>query len=505
MSKINYIVILNLTSSQESFSDYYFLKLNNIPIWQFLYNRVIKYFTDKEVIIISDIEDIIIFASRLGYKYKKVNKKYDLGSIISFKKLQNKVIVSAAYPLINLEEIQNIAELQWPSNTAVIGVSGYFNNLNPFIITNKIDNPYNINKIYYKMSDDNICVNNLNNFWVVEYLLQRKRIVFHVACYKEIGYGHLYRSIMLAMELKKHDIIFAVSEKSYPFSAKMLASHGFQICKINEKNYIDQILNMNPNILINDILDTDYNFINKIKNKGIKVINFEDIGSGATYSDITINELYEEPLYESKNTLWGHKYYFLRTEFLNAKKNNENRIMNVLLTFGGTDQNDYTRKILYTIYPYCKENNIKIFVVIGPGYFNYKELKKEMSYFDKDIVKLYHKPGVMSAIMEKVQFAISSNGRTIYELAHMNIPAIVICHHERETTHTFSNEENGFINIGIYRNGETEKEILVWLKRFVGNNLLYKDYVDKLKKYDFSKNLEKVIEIIENILEGKNV
>ncbi|HOV37979.1 MAG TPA: hypothetical protein PLG79_04590, partial [Spirochaetales bacterium] len=464
---MDYLIILNLTSSQESFSDYYFLKLNNIPIWQFLYNRVINYFSDKEVIIISDIEDIIIYASRLGYKYKKVNKKYNLNSILSFRRLQKMIIISAAYPLIRLDEIQNVIKLQWPSNTIVIGVSEYLNNLHPFVITNEIDITYNINKIYYKMSNNNICVNNLNNFWVVERLLQRKKIVFHVACYKEIGYGHLYRAIMLAMELKKHDIIFAISEKSYPFAVKMLTPHGFQIYKINEENYINEILNILPNMVINDILNTDSNYISKLKMKGIKVINFEDLGNGGILSDITINELYEDPLYESKNTLWGHNYYFLRNEFLSAKKNNEIKIKNILLTFGGTDQNDYTRKILYLIYPYCRENDINIFVVIGPGYFNYKELKKEMHYFDNNIVKLYHKPGIMSAIMEKVQFAISSNGRTIYELAHMNIPAIVICHHERETNHTFSNEKNGFINLGIYKNGETEKEILIWLKRFV--------------------------------------
>mgnify|MGYP000271192215 CR=1 FL=1 len=34
------------------------------------------------------------------------------------------------------------------------------------------------------------------------------------------------------------------------------------------------------------------NYILELRSKGIKVINFEDLGAGARYSDLTINELF---------------------------------------------------------------------------------------------------------------------------------------------------------------------------------------------------------------------
>jgi hypothetical protein len=55
----------------------------------------------------------------------------------------------------------------------------------------------------------------------------------------------------------------------------------------------------------------------------------------------------------------------------------------------------------------------------------------------------------MSAEMEKADFAVCSAGRTVYELAHMRIPAIVLSHHEREDMHSFARPENGFLYLGV--------------------------------------------------------
>ena len=64
-------------------------------------------------------------------------------------------------------------------------------------------------------------------------------------------------------------------------------------------------------------------------------------------------------------------------------------------------------------------------------------------------VKLTKSTGVISSIMEQCQLAIVSNGRTVYELAHMNIPSITIAHHIREETHKFASKENGFLPLSI--------------------------------------------------------
>ena len=89
-------------------------------------------------------------------------------------------------------------------------------------------------------------------------------------------------------------------------------------------------------MVINDILNTEKDFILKLKENGAIVINFEDLGSGSIHADAVFNELYETPQKEGTYYFWGHKYLALRYEFGSAKPNLFlNRVEEVLIMFGG--------------------------------------------------------------------------------------------------------------------------------------------------------------------------
>ena len=51
--------------------------------------------------------------------------------------------------------------------------------------------------------------------------------------------------------------------------------------------------------------------------------------------------------------------------------------------------------------------------------------------------------------MQNIDLAITSNGRTVYELAAMNIPTISISQNDRETMHLFSRYSKGVSYLGI--------------------------------------------------------
>ena len=51
------------------------------------------------------------------------------------------------------------------------------------------------------------------------------------------------------------------------------------------------------------------------KELGVKVINFEDLGSGAMHANAVINDLYDKKN-DYNNHFWGSKYYCIRDEFL---------------------------------------------------------------------------------------------------------------------------------------------------------------------------------------------
>jgi len=232
------------------------------------------------------------------------------------------------------------------------------------------------------------------------------------------------------------------------------------------------------------------------------VVGFEDLGSGAIAADLIINELYDAPTFDGGNVLWGHDYFFVREEFDDANPNEFNRkVTSILLAFGGTDQHDLSRKIYLTVKDFCREQGIAIHIVTGPGYQNYDALSEEVA--DCDGVYITHGSGVISGIMEKVQLAITSNGRTVYELAHMNVPGIVIAQHAREESHTFACPNNGFVPLGIFNAEIIQDQVLGEFKRLVTDDAARRKLFGQTIGFKFNLNKSRVTGAILDVL-GSN-
>lgn len=104
--------------------------------------------------------------------------------------------------------------------------------------------------------------------------------------------------------------------------------------------------------------------------------------------------------------------------------------------FGGTDPSDLMKKIYDIVkqignqYPYISFNFITgagfsaeergIFEDIPNNIFVYKDVKNVSDY------------------MANADLAFTSQGRTVFELAAMGVPAIVLAQNEREQLHTFA-------------------------------------------------------------------
>ena len=51
--------------------------------------------------------------------------------------------------------------------------------------------------------------------------------------------------------------------------------------------------------------------------------------------------------------------------------------------------------------------------------------------------------------MFKADIIFTSAGRTMYEICSLGVPTVCLCQNEREVTHVFGNDDNGFINMGL--------------------------------------------------------
>jgi spore coat polysaccharide biosynthesis predicted glycosyltransferase SpsG len=103
--------------------------------------------------------------------------------------------------------------------------------------------------------------------------------------------------------------------------------------------------------------------------------------------------------------------------------------------------------------------------------------------------------------MEQSDIAVCSNGRTIYELSHMHIPSIVVCHHEREAMHAFAREENGFVNLGVFDGDNTLSAVSQTLVRLAEDTDYRRSLYNRMKTQDFRKNKKRILDTIHALLE----
>ena len=539
----DFCVIIPAIKKNVAFADDLVKKLDGISLIQRAINKAKSITPAENIFVVTDSEEISVISERneINYYYEKTLKlewqklfsTLKLPILQISKKYRAIIILSAYVPLVSADEIQQayltyqesgcqaLVTIQNETRNifanngfdllnflTISGSQSYFVESKAFLIINSkslcdIYGSY-INVCPYVLSSQCFEIRNYTDWWICEKILRRKRIVFRVIGFTEVGMGHIFRTLALAHEISDHEIRFVCDEQS-SMAVNVIAGYDYLVEVYPKQAIEDRMIELRPHMIINDILDTDAGYIRKLKSHGIKVVNFEDLGSGAPLADMTINELYDNPVLEGKSIRWGYKYFFLRDEFASATPHKFSKsVTGLLITFGGTDQNNYTLLTLQSVIDFCKISNIRIFVVVGSGYPYLTKLKQYIDSVVYKNIEFTSATGVISKIMEKTQFAITSNGRTTYELAHMNIPAIVIAQHDRESTHDFACKENGFINIRLRKGEVIGHEVQDYLLKMVKDEDYRRLLYNNISRFNFTRNKHRVVTSILGVFGRKS-
>ena len=350
-------------------------------------------------------------------------------------------------------------------------------------------------KLHLLDGGENIDIDTYDDWNLCEYYLKRKKILFVVSGYQEIGLGHVYNTLLIANDILNHDLEFLVDHKSQ-LAYDKIKSKNYTVYIQENNNILDDIKYLSPDVVINDRLDTEASYIIGLKLLNIKVINFEDLGTGAQKADLVINAIYPEKEI-LPNHYFGYKYFVLRDEFLLSEPISfSKKVKNVLLTFGGVDPNNYTLKVIQSIYDYCLKENVSISVVAGFGYQYYDSLEEF-----KDII-IYKNATDISEHMKKANLIFTSAGRTTYEIASLNVPAIVLAQNKRELSHFFASEDYGFTNLGLGYN-VSNKEILNVFSNLVNNFQARKQISTLMAKADLRPGRKRTLKLIKGVVEDE--
>ena len=352
----------------------------------------------------------------------------------------------------------------------------------------------------YFLDERAIEIQGYQDWWICERLLQRRHIVFVVAGFPAIGMGHVFRALMLAHEISNHKITFVCTQES-ALAVENIALRDYPLVRQKDEPLSQTVLALNPDLVINDFLNTPLSYMQELTGNAVRCVNFEDDGPGAELASLVINALYEEAS-GSERVVCGPAYFCLRDEFLEARRNPlRDCVHTLLITFGGTDQNDCSRRVLNIVEPICRAYGIAVRIVAGPGYLHRAAMEEHLKVLGNPLVQFTWATNVMSRMMEGADLAICSAGRTVYELAHMRIPAIVLAHHEREARHTFARPRNGFAFAGLMQKISDAKIRNVFLAMLKQDRRAR--FWARQDQLNFVPNKARVINLIQSFLDSE--
>ena len=275
----NLLIVIPATKKNAVIPDQLIKKLDGVSLIQRAINTILEITSNKkQILIITDSDEISLIAQRNNIAYKKdqslslsseniiqevINRTIEfsqqnillfrgntplLGSDIlksaysKFLELENNLLVSVK------QETQNIYTIE-DNKLEGIETQNLCEEIGGFYIFNK----YSINEArftrtpYIIPDEQSIEISNYQSWWVCEKILQRRRIVFNVFGSVEIGMGHIYHSLSLAHDITDHEIVFICDER-YELALNKIASMAYKV--VTSKNVESSILDLNPDMVL---------------------------------------------------------------------------------------------------------------------------------------------------------------------------------------------------------------------------------------------------------------
>lgn len=510
------------------------------PLLMYSVENALKCESITDIVITTDDEEIISIAQMNHIEYVKRDKSlaadhvtldpviYD--AVIQMEEkytIQYDIVVTlqATSPLLSIETLNNALlqfirsgddtfisvvnrpHLSWKKDKDQI-VPTYTKRLNrqqlpanyfetgAFLITRRENVVYNSRigekvSVYEVPQQEAIDIDTIDDWQMCESILKRKKIIFRCDGDKEIGMGHIYRCMTLAYNLTGHEVMFVLNENRKIGVEKIKETFfPFYLVKC-DKDFFDFVKSWNADIVVNDCLDSEYQYMEQLSKLVGRVVSFEDLGKGAELADVVINALYDIEDNKINHSYCGEKYICLREEYLLSTLGEYHQeVKNILVMFGGTDPCNLTERVYnIAIANQYKYPNIKYSFILGSGY-------KNSSLNDiEDFIKIYTDVKRVSDFMRNADLAFTSQGRTVYELASMGVPAIVLAQNEREQLHSFAQMQNGFINLGLGKNvhNKTIESTLEWI---IKTPQIRKEMRELMLNHDLKSGLRRVIKLI---------
>lgn len=347
--------------------------------------------------------------------------------------------------------------------------------------------------VYEVPEAESVDVDTFEDLRSVSALLNNRKVAIYVNGNNKRGIGHIYRALELADEFFCKPDIYYDSNQTDPkvfgrTTHELKPVNGiaelYNICK--EKQY---------DVFINDILTTSIDYMIGLRSvlPNAKLINFEDDGEGIQKADLVFNALYED--HEFPQIHAGEQYYICGKTFMFYDPITiKDKVERIFISFGGADPQNYSDRLL-NIVSKPEYKDYHFICALGRAKYNVDELLEFNKY---DNIDVYFDVNNMPKLMSSCDVAITSKGRTSYELALLGVPSIAMAQNHREEKHGFVCNENGFSYIGLNPGDDI---IEGTLKMYIGMSKESRQrYQDMLLRHNLRGGRRRVMSLINNLI-----
>jgi spore coat polysaccharide biosynthesis predicted glycosyltransferase SpsG/CMP-N-acetylneuraminic acid synthetase len=295
-------------------------------------------------------------------------------------------------------------------------------------------------------ADEAVDIDSNADWWLADNFLDRRRIAFRADGGAVIGLGHVHRALTLSSRLFNHDIRFFM-DPALPDGIRLARLHGMHVTPTDNACFTEHLSGWRPDVVLLDVLDTERPFVEGIRRVCDVVATFEDLGSGADAADLVFNELYADSKADGIRRFCGPDVACLREEFYSVRpRATQDVVRNILVTFGGTDPNNLTAKALQALEQV--DGDFHVSVVLGLGYSPVDSLEQQ-ARASRHAVEVHQNVRNISTFMTQADLALTSAGRTVFELIACQTPVVALAQNARELLHTCTDERHGVQSLGL--------------------------------------------------------
>jgi spore coat polysaccharide biosynthesis predicted glycosyltransferase SpsG len=258
--------------------------------------------------------------------------------------------------------------------------------------------------------------------------------------------GHIVRGMSLADAVAGSGVGFVFVTRDAHGVPDLLRKKGHTVWAVDpelESTGIAEVVrSLDPSVVVNDIQNAPVEYVKRLKGCGAALVSFDECGEAARFTDVLIDaNVAEDTLYVSHGgprRYYGPRYMLLGSDFAvmhGEKKVIREKVENVLVIMGGSDPQNLTEKVVLALDGLAPEFAVN--AVAGYG-FTKREILQEMSQ-RREWLTVVESPASMWQLMWDADAAFSSGGISMFELASVGTPGIVLCQagHEVDNAEAF--------------------------------------------------------------------